>query len=91
MWILFLPLGWYLFRYIAIDFEWFNLSYWFVSTFFVLLLVFSNNLRCFVIKQLKYPFDFLDKITDKIELKKIEKLSKKSYVFLKKEFLNLKK
>jgi hypothetical protein len=62
-----------------------------VSALFFLLFIFSHNLRFFITKQLEFPFNIMDKISNSIELKKIEKLSWKNYVYVKKEFLKLKK
>lgn len=62
-----------------------------VSALFFLLFIFSHNLRFFFKKQLEFPFVIFDKIIIRIELKKVKKLSIKHYVYVKKEFLEIKK
>lgn len=83
MWIAIIPMSWYFIRYYKINFELIQISSLIIQGLFIFGIIFNTNVRQAIWSRLKFMYDLLEQIEKHIEIKKINRLRKKDYVYIK--------
>jgi len=84
MWIAIIPIGWYLIGYYKLNFELVRLLSIIISGIFIFGIIFNHSFRRYIWVQLSFFYDLLVHIDNISERKKIDKLKKKEYAYIKK-------
>jgi len=83
MWICLIPINWYFIGYLNADFEYTKLLSLLFSSLFLLTLILSQDFRWFIWTHLSFFYNLLGEIEEYFRKRKLEKMKKKKYVFIK--------
>lgn len=86
MWMVFIPLGWYLFTYVTEDLLYIQDITMGVPAVLGLLIILHSGFREFIWDHFAFMYQCFETIEQRMQARRIARLSKKDYVYMKKEW-----